>query len=91
LRQKLNVDRCAVQLQNFFNASTELMAVWLNWRNSKMGYWINLIAISATDVGFILFVLMPGYLPLWPGVLGPVFWVFGMFFATAGILREKTA
>ena len=54
-----------------------------------MGYWINLITVSATDIGFIWFILVPGYLSLWPGVLGPVFWVLGAIFATIGFLKEE--
>ena len=66
------------------------VAAWLNWRNSRSGYWINLVAVSATDVGFIWFVLMPGYLPMMPGVLGPVFWVLGVIFTTIGLRKEET-
>ena len=39
-------------------------AVVLNWRNSSRGWWINLVAVSATDIGFIAVVLAPGYMPL---------------------------
>ena len=67
-----------------------VVAAWLNWRNSRLGYWINLIAITATDVGFIVLVLVPGYLPFWPALLGPIFWVLGGVFATIGVLTEET-
>jgi hypothetical protein len=67
-----------------------VVAAWLNWRNSRLGYWINLIAITATDIGFIVFVLMPAFVPLWPGLLGPTFWVLGGTFATLGILKEQS-
>jgi hypothetical protein len=68
------------------------VAALFNWRNSRIGYWINLIVVSVTDIGFILLILVPGYLSLWPGVLGPVFWVLGAIFATIGFLKEeKTA
>ena len=67
------------------------VALLFNWRNSRLGYWINLIIVSATDIGFILFVLVPGHLSWWPGVLGPVFWVLGVTLSTIGLLREETA
>lgn len=51
------------------------VAVALNWTNSETGYWINLALASAADVGFILFILMPGHIRLFPGVIGPVLWV----------------
>ena len=61
------------------------VAIILNWKNSRLGYWINLITVSVTDIGFIFFVLMPGYIPLFPGVLGPVFWVLAVIFSTIGL------
>jgi hypothetical protein len=37
-------------------------------------------------VGFIVFVLVPGYMPLWPGLQGPISWILKMSFATVGIV-----
>jgi len=31
--------------------------------------------VFIADVPFVLFVLVPGYAPWWPGLLGPVFWL----------------
>jgi hypothetical protein len=62
-------------------------AALLNWRNHAWGYWINLGVISVADVGFILFVVLPGYLPLWPGLLGPLFWASGLVLTTVARLR----
>ncbi len=61
----------------FFAAFAIVIAVFFNWRNTRGGYWLNLVVVSVTDIGFIAFVLVPGYLPLWPGMLGPIFWVAG--------------
>ena len=74
----------------FFAVVAIVVAVLFNWRNSRLGYLINLITISATDIGFIWFILVPGYLTLWPGVLGPVFWVLGFIFATIALRKEET-
>ena len=62
-------------------------ALALNWRNDRRGYWINLAVISVADVGFIIFVLLPGYLPPWPGLLGPIFWLLGLALTTLGRAR----
>jgi len=62
------------------------IAIRFNWHNSRWGYWINLVTVSVTDIGFIAFVLIPGYLPIFPGILGPVFWVLGVVFSTMGLL-----
>ena len=45
-------------------------ALTLNWRNDRWGYWINLAVISVADIGFIIFVLLPGYLRHGQGCLG---------------------
>ena len=65
------------------------VAIRFNWYNSRLGYWINLVTVSVTDIGFIAFVLVPGYLPIFPGLLGPVFWVLGVVFSTIGFFPSK--
>ena len=67
------------------------VAIKYNWRNDLLGYWLNLIAVSAADIGFIVFVLLPGHVALFPGILGPVFWVAGLAFTTLGMGSRTTA
>ena len=69
----------------FFALFGIVVAVTLNWKNSRLGYWLNLVVISAADVGFIIFVMVPGYVPLVPGGLGPLLWVVALVFSTLGI------
>ena len=73
----------------FFALFGIVVAVILNWRNSRLGYWLNLVVVSAGDIGFILFVIIPGYVPLVPGGLGPLLWVMALVFSTLGILNAK--
>ena len=73
----------------FFALVGITVAVVFNWKNSRLGYWINLITVSVTDIGFILFVLMPGYISIFPGILGPVFWVLGVLFSSIGLSTSK--
>jgi len=73
----------------FFALAGMIIAVKFNWKNSRLGYWINLITVSVTDIGFIAFVLMPGYLPIFPGILGPLFWLLGVLFSTIGLMSSK--
>jgi len=73
----------------FFALFGIVVALIWNWRNSRLGYWLNLVVVSAGDVGFILFVLMPGYIPLVPGGLGPLLWVLALVFSTLGIINAK--
>ena len=73
----------------FFALFGITVAVFLNWKNSRLGYWLNLVVVSAADIGFIATVLMPGYVPLVPGGLGPLLWVVAVLFSTLGILNAK--
>jgi len=66
-----------------------VVAVMLNWKNSRSGYWLNLLVVSAADIGFIFYVLLPGYAPLVPGALGPLLWVLAAIFSTLGIMQSK--
>jgi hypothetical protein len=73
----------------FFAIFGIVVAVYLNWRNSCLGYWLNLIVVSAADLGYIFFVLIPGYVPLVPGGLGPLLWVLALIFSTLGIVKAR--
>jgi hypothetical protein len=73
-----------------------VIAVSLNWHNSRAGFWANALLVGVADVPFILFVLVPGYLPLLFGSLGPDLWVAGMLFtglgqASRGAVTRATA
>lgn len=58
----------------------------LNWRNHRLGYWLNLGVVSAAEVGFIIAILGPGYIRLSDGLGGPVLWVLAAVFSTLGRL-----
>lgn len=66
-----------------------VVAILLNWKNSRCGYWLNFTVISAADIGFIVTVLMPGYLPLMPAGLGPLLWLIALTFSTLGIMKKQ--
>ena len=75
----------------FFALFGIAVGIKYNWYNSKMGYWLNLVVVSAGDIGFIIALLIPGYLPLVPAALGPLLWLLALAFSTAAIYREKPA
>jgi len=64
------------------------VALVSNWFNSPLGFWLNLALTSVTDIGFLLFIIWPKYLPLWPGLLGPALWVLALLFSTLGQLAR---
>lgn len=67
----------------WFSILAIIAAIGFNWHNDVRGWWMNFVVVSVADVGFILFVLMPGYVPMWPGLAGPVFWVLGLVLTSA--------
>jgi hypothetical protein len=71
----------------FFGATAIGVALILNIRNSKWGYWVNLWVTSLADTGLIFFVLIPGYWSWWPGLAGPILWVLGFVFTTLAYIR----
>ena len=75
----------------FFALFGIVVAILLNWKNSRLGYWLNLVVVSAADIGFIVAILMPGYVPLFPGGVGPLLWVLALVFSTLGILKASQA
>ncbi len=64
-----------------------VLAITMNWHNSRAGFWLNALIVGVADVPFILFVLIPGHAPFWPGVLGPMLWITGMIFTGLGQTR----
>ena len=73
----------------FFALFGIVVAILYNWKNSKNGYLLNLIVVSTGDIGFIITVLLPGYLPLFPGSLGPILWLLALTFSTIAISKAK--
>ena len=71
----------------FFALFGIVVAILFNWKNNKFGFYLNLVVISAADIGFIITVLLPGYLPLFPGVIGPFVWLLALTFSTIAILK----
>jgi hypothetical protein len=44
-------------------ATVIVLALTLNWRNDRLGFWVNGVMVGITDIPFILFVLIPAYAP----------------------------
>lgn len=74
----------------FFGVTAIAVALTLNIRNSVWGYWINLSVLALADTGLIFFVLLPGYMPLWPGLAGPVLWILGWILTTLAYFQTAS-
>src|SRR3546814_19016325 len=62
------------------------IAVLLNGRNDRCGYWLNAVLLAVADIPFIIFVLIPGLTPPWPGLAGPLLWAVAFGLTTIGRL-----
>jgi hypothetical protein len=72
----------------FIALAAMAIAVIYNWKNSRLGYWLNLLMVSIADIGFIIFVFLPGHVSFLTGILGPVFWISSAIFSTIGIRSQ---
>jgi hypothetical protein len=72
----------------FFAIAVSITAVLLNWKNSRLGFWLNFSLATVTDLGFIIHVLVPGYIPIVPGIAGPVLWVLAVIFTAIAIRKS---
>jgi hypothetical protein len=72
----------------FFAVAGTMMAVILNWRNDKQGCWMNGTLIAFADIPFVLFVLVPGFIPWWPCLVGPLLWLIAFMFTTVACFSE---
>lgn len=67
----------------FFCLAAIFIGAMLNWRNSRIGYWMNLITIGWTEVGLFLIFMLPGLFPWLPtGFIGPVLWLTAVALTT---------
>ena len=73
----------------FFAFFAMVMAIKYHWHNHITGYWLSLFVVSMGDIGFIVTVLIPGYLPLIPSALGPILWLLALGFSTMAIVKAK--
>jgi hypothetical protein len=68
------------------------LGVSLNWRNDKAGYCINLVVVAVVDLGFVLLIVIPGYLQVSVGALaGPIVYIVAAIFSTIGRLSPGAA
>lgn len=61
-----------------------------NWVNSRNAYWANFCLTTIVDLGFISFLLVPGYVSLSRGLPAPITWILGVVFTTIGYFQART-
>jgi hypothetical protein len=68
-----------------------VIALWRNWRNDRLGYWLNLAVVSWADIIWVLVVVLPGYVPLVRGLIPPAFWLAGALCSTLAQRRRNSS
>jgi len=67
----------------WFGLFALIVGVAMNWKNSRAGYWMNLVVVGAAELGFIVTIIVPGYFT--SAILGPILWILAVIFSTIGI------
>lgn len=71
-----------------------VLAIWgavLIWRGQRLGFWLNTVMLGIADAAFVYALMLPGYISVAEGILGPVLYVLGVIFAAMGFPREVQA
>jgi len=66
-----------------------VIAVKFNWQNSPLGFWLNLVLVSAVDLGLIILLVAPGYMALSDGMAGVLLWLPALLFSTIGLFANR--
>jgi hypothetical protein len=74
----------------WFGVFALLVGVLMNWRNSRLGYWLNFGVVAVADIGLFIFLILPGHMALADGSPGPVLWILALIFSTIGILKGES-
>ena len=65
-------------------------ALLLNWRNSRVGYWLNLCVAGWADLVWVVIVVLPGYVGLMRGLVPPAIFVAGAIGTTIARRLART-
>jgi hypothetical protein len=74
----------------WFGVFALIVGVLMNWRNSRLGYWLNFGIVGVADIGLFIFLISPGYMALADGSPGPVLWILALVFSTIGLLKGES-
>lgn len=59
-----------------------VIGLWRNWRNDRLGYWMNLIVAGWADSIWVAVVVLPGYVDPIRGFVPPAIFVAGALLTT---------
>ncbi|GFE77212.1 hypothetical protein [Novosphingobium sp. TCA1] len=59
-----------------------VVGLWRNWRNDRLGYWLNLVVAGWADSIWVAVVVLPGYVDPIRGFVPPAIFLAGAFLTT---------
>lgn len=62
----------------------------LNWRNSRVGYWVNLLLVGSVDLNLAGFLLVPGVMAWSDGLVGLALFVPAAILTTIARIQPGT-
>ena len=65
-------------------------AIALLWRKDRYGYWVTLALSGFVEIGYLVFVLLPGYQAPGAGPWRPVVWVLAVALSSSVLRRGTT-
>lgn len=71
------------------SCATIYVAIKYNWRNSRLGYWLNFFIVGIEDILFIILIVMPGYVPVQTLLTGPLLWILGLACTSIAYSKSK--
>jgi len=68
---------------------TIVVGATLNWKNDKLGYWLNFCVVGLADIGYFLFIYNWAEPTISRALLGPALWVLAVLFSTLAIRQVR--
>lgn len=73
-------------------AAFGLLGVWvaiMTWRGQRLGFWLGAVVLGAADAAFVLALVVPGYVPVTEGLVGPLLYLLAVAFTAAGLYGNR--
>ena len=67
-----------------------VFGAFFTWRNSVIAYWLLAIVISAHEIGFYLFRMLPELVTPPFSLISPSIWLAGLILSTIAMLTRST-
>ncbi len=67
-----------------------VLAIWMAlhiWKGIRVSLWINTVMLGIADISFIISLVIPGYIPLEQGIIGPILTFLGVILTFFGFRK----